>query len=396
MLVLSGNTHGNFRDIVCPGMTLTSIDSQCDGIRQEGSDVILKVRSGKPFLLPMLAAIDFAVIPESSVDRNSKTLDIIDYSETSGAYYVSHDDDAGKIELQMNPNSFHAASDIPEHVALVPVSAEIPDGTLKAFQEGRADHLMSYSASLPESVINYGANAKDTQLHVTQKIQTILIFFSDRGRRELSLPYRNYIGTEMKNIFEKNYAGKPGFAMADDFFPASGDGGLTNSMQAELKNLLHSQNHNDGGKFILGTLKDVKFYPWFKDVQDHFPQAEFRKQENVPAFVKFANPSDEPHAVICGTDTSFSEDIGLISYSMNAGFLGLKHDARQRWLADYMNQTSKSERLEKLKNLHFEALSKGELYPLIVSPYAALIRNPWKMELSDLYANNQLWLIKIR
>ena len=98
--------------------------------------------------------------------------------------------------------------------------------------------------------------------------------------------------------------------------------------------------------------------------------------------------------VLVGPDTGFLEDIGLISYSMNAGYFGLNADERKLWLKKYMDLQDKSHRLELLRALHEKALSEPIIVPLLSAPYAALARKPWKIGLSQLYANNQLWLIQ--
>lgn len=102
-----------------------------------------------------------------------------------------------------------------------------------------------------------------------------------------------------------------------------------------------------------------------------------------------------PHAWIASTDTGFMEDINLITYTLNAGLLGLSKAERTSWIADFMATDDKAARIAKLKELHYQALAEPAIVPLVASPYAALVRKPWKMELSELYANNQLWRIKL-
>lgn len=134
-----------------------------------------------------------------------------------------------------------------------------------------------------------------------------------------------------------------------------------------------------------------KFIAAIKEV---LPQVEAKEAANAPAFVKYASISDMPHMVITGPDTGFLEDIGLISYSLNAGFFGLTREERRQWLRRYMDVQSKDERLGLLRSLHESALGEPIMVPLLVAPYAALARKPWKVGLSQLYANNQLWLIQ--
>lgn len=124
------------------------------------------------------------------------------------------------------------------------------------------------------------------------------------------------------------------------------------------------------------------------------PTADCYREDNAPAFKKYKTTEEEPHVFIASTDTGFLEDISLTSYALNAGQMGLTRSDREKWLADYMASDDKSYRVEKLKQLHFNALAEPVLVPLMASPYTALVRKPWKIELSELYANNQLWRIK--
>ena len=58
LLSLPGNTHGDFRQLICGKTDLSSTTEACDGIRVEGNQLILKTTdAGKTFLLPMLTAI---------------------------------------------------------------------------------------------------------------------------------------------------------------------------------------------------------------------------------------------------------------------------------------------------------------------------------------------------
>jgi hypothetical protein len=147
-------------------------------------------------------------------------------------------------------------------------------------------------------------------------------------------------------------------------------------------------------KFKLGLIKAGSLEEWSEPLMKAVPAAEIYRETNLPDFQNYVSFDQMPHAFIISADTGFLEDINLISYSLSAGFFGRDKKSRNAWLASYMNAPEKSDRLEQLKNLHFEALSQSVLVPLVTSPFVALIKKPWRMELSELYANNQLWLIK--
>jgi len=120
LLVKTQNTHGNLKDLVCGAASIKSIDVVCEGLRSSENKLFLKVSGKSIFILPMLSGIDFAIIPKSSVAL--KTLDIIDYRNTSGPYYVEKDSEEGKIQLVANQNHYHYSKDIPQKIKLVPTS----------------------------------------------------------------------------------------------------------------------------------------------------------------------------------------------------------------------------------------------------------------------------------
>lgn len=49
LLLLSENTHGNFKGLICPNESLESIEDHCSGIATEGNTVILKSNGEKAF-----------------------------------------------------------------------------------------------------------------------------------------------------------------------------------------------------------------------------------------------------------------------------------------------------------------------------------------------------------
>ena len=184
LLVLSGNTHGNFKDIVCPGVELKTVEDPCPGIRQDNEHVFLNAKGRKSFLLPMLGAIDFAIIPKSSVDP--KTLKIISYAETSGPYSMVEDDGNGNISLQLNKHHYFATNDVPEQIILVPTDSATKGASLVALKEGRVDHLTTVDASKADELIAFAGKNPDFESHVTMKIRSLFIVFTERGQKELS------------------------------------------------------------------------------------------------------------------------------------------------------------------------------------------------------------------
>ena len=394
LLVLSGNTHGNFKDIVCPGVDIKSTDENCPGIRKEGNSVFLNAKGKKSFILPMLGAIDFAVIPKSSVDPLS--LKILDYKETSGPYAVDSDDGNGNIRLIQNPHHYFSTNDVAKEVILVPTSVKPEESSLAAFKQGKVDHITTIDATKPEEIINFAQNSLDAELLVTMKIRTLVLVFTQKGESEFNAAERRYIGKNIKAAFSKIYSGVVGTEQRAEFFPNLSEGGLTIEQQNRFKIELEKELQEPKKEIRLGIIRRGSLDEWANPIKELLPQVNASLISYIPDFKTDLTPDETPHAFIGFTDTGFMEDIGLISYSLNSGVLGLNKTERAKWLASYMAIDDKEIRIKKLKELHFEALARPSIVPLVALSYTALVRKPWKIELSELYANNQLWRIKLR
>lgn len=393
LLVLSGNTHGNFKDLVCPTANLQSIEEPCDGISQTGNKIILRAGTRKPFLVPMLAAIDFAIIPKSSVDP--KTLSIVNFKETSGPYYVDQDSEQGKMVLKANPNHYRYTTNIPQTIRLVPVNPNEKAASIKLFEKGEVDHITTIDQSKSDDIFSYAQGKNDVAIHATQKIRNLSLVFTEKGLKEFSNSERHQIGLKVREAFGILLQGKPTYEKTDEFFSSLADGGLTKDEKLKI-NLGYAEKQLSpiSKKLRIGVIRGGEVAEWKSELQKSLPSVDVYQESNAPDFKTYNSEEERPHAFIASTDTGFSEDINLISYTLAAGFFGLTKNERQKWLADYMENESKVVRLNKLREIHFRSLNEAILVPISVTPFVAIIRKPWKMELSDLYANNPIWLIK--
>lgn len=392
LLILSGNTHGNFKDIVCPTTDIKLVLEECSGLRADREAVYINAKGKKTFLLPMLGAIDFAIIPKASVDE--KSLKIINTKETSGPYYVESDDGNGNITLKANPYHFFFSQDIAEKIILVPTNSQDKTHSLKLFQQGLIDHITTIDTARSEELIRFAKGNSDADLHVTAKIRNLILVFTEIGQKKFSSSERIAVGEKARIAFSEIYKGVEGFEQHFEFFPNLSFGGLTDQQRENLEKTRTQKNLLSDKSIQIGLIKRGPLEEWSRPIKKHLPQAECYIETNMPDFKKDMTTDQMPDAIIVSTDTGFTEDISLLSYSLNAGLLGLSKLERAKWLADYMSVDNKEIRIKKVKDLHYNALSKGDTIPLIASPYTAIVRKPWKIELSELFANNQLWRIK--
>ncbi|MBX3032947.1 MAG: hypothetical protein KF865_03415 [Bdellovibrionaceae bacterium] len=393
VLVRTGNTHGNFQSLVCGAAQIKTVNDDCEGLWIEGNTLFIKVMGKSAFILPMLSGIDFAIIPKSSVDP--KTLDIIDYRNTSGPYYVETDNEEGKILLKRNPNHYRVSNDIPETIRLVPVDKANKTASLYLFEKGDVDFVTTIDGAKPEDVIAFSRNHSDSVLHSTANIRTVVLVFTERGLKELSDKERLLIGKKVKDALWPYFSTLPGYEVADQYFPSFSYGSLNEAMIQKLKAELPTGDLNLGGKHLKLTTVRVGDIAALRPLLEKAVSGiQVEEGANVPAFSKYEKSDDMPHVFIGGPDTGYHEDISLISYMLVSGTFGMTKEERASWLAKYMAIPEQEDRLKMLKEIHEESLRKGVLMPLASCPYVALAKKGWKIELSQLFANNPIWLVK--
>lgn len=393
LLIISSNTHGNFKDIICPESELTTMESSCDGIEvRDEYTLVLKPGKKKPFLTHILTAIDFAVIPKISVDP--ETLKIADYRNTSGPYYVESSTEDGEISLKINPHHYHYTSNLPQEVELIPSGVEGHKSSIDLYKENKVDHITTIDKLNPEKVIQFSKEVGDASLHTTMNIRTFAIFFTERGLKELSKEDRLSYGKAIKSTLSSYFLSRVGYQERSQFLPPFGDGNLTKEQEEIIRKKVKEITPKANGESFKLSLLRVGALSDYKEYFDAaLPGIDVYEGTKIPTLSTYDSLEDMPHAFLAGPDITFNEDISLITYSVNVGLFGMDKIERQEWIKSYMTILDKSERLDKLQKLHFQSLLDGVIFPIASSPYIALLRKNWKSNLPQIFANNPLWTI---
>lgn len=394
IIKLTQNTHGNLKDLLCPNHVIESVSDDCPGIEVKDGKLILKPGGRKPFLFPMLAAIDFAVVPEKSVDLS--TLKIKDYRNTSGPFYVSEDAGSGRLTLQANPLHYNFSAKMPQEIKLIPMDKSNPSSSLDALLQGNVDFVTLIDAATPQDVMQFHKeHASQFNLFRTMDFRNILISFTERGRSVFSREQRIHIGRQVRALFKQHIETSLAYKPSEQFFPVFGEGGLSDEQLSQVRTAFSEASEIQfDGKGVTAPIVRLALEKEFQEILSQvLPGITVRAGRN-PTFENYAGREKEmPLLFIAGPDTSFMEDIGLISYSMNAGYLYIAKPDQKKWLADYQNIGDKSERIAKLNQLHFHTIKEAIVIPIAVAPYVALISKDWNMGFSPVYAENKLWRI---
>lgn len=388
LMVKQTNTHGDLQNFLCPGLKLNSMNDDCPGLRYEKNSLFLK--SADPslakFLLPLIASCDFGIIPKNAIDWNSADLKIIDYANTSGPFFVDSTNEKGEHILKANKNSPLYDINMPQTVEIKPV---LDNSSPIKLQNGEIDMITTIDRARPEDLLQF-ENNKQYFLHQTSGLEVTKLQITSKGQYNLTERERLSLGFLIKNKMAKSWSKETAFKETDQFFPAFGEAGLSDLKLNEIRNL-----YKESGELPKKKIKiSVEGYRLeeFKKIFSSEENIEFVRFSGRPSLKKFEDMED---GYIVPGDTGFYENISLISYYMTTGSFGYADKkSANKWIQDYIKIEDKSERLAKLKQLHFEVLAKGIIVPISITPYYAVARNDWKLDFHRHFAGTPLWMMR--
>lgn len=393
VIFLSGNTHGNLVDLLCDGRPLKSMHEVCPGIVVQDNTVLLQPKEFSPFLVPMLAAIDFAIVPERATDP--KTLEIKDYSITSGPYFVESDDGKGHIRLKANRSHYHVSDKTADTIDLIPMTTADPLESIHLYEQNKVDVLTTIDRASMEEVIALSKRDSTVNFHSTLMIRIFLARFTDVGVERLSLEQRAYIGNLLQDSLRPFFLEKAGYEFAEQLFPQMSEGGLQKALaQKANKTVREAHKVSIPENLLIATVRVGDPEGMALQIHKVLPNAKVYDAKKHPQASLHSSGAPKPDIIIAGPDMAFLEDISLLSYAISTRTLGISGEEGRNWLKNYMGTNDKEKRLEKLRDLHYRALAEVHTVPIVSAPYVAAARKPWAPQLSLFFANNPLWQIQ--
>ena len=383
VLKLGSSTHTNLKYFLCNFQETDDVFKNCESIYVEDGKLIVQIQNEKhkPFVISTLAAGDLAVVPKSVIDR--KSLAIIDNTETSGPYFLKS---LGKEwELQQNPEHFQLSSGSPFIVKLIDVGSRRAGELLL---ENQVD-ILPTGINIPPVLYNKMRDEiPDFKSFETLPIKLYIVQFSFPGVRKTTVRQRFHIASQFRKILGTEYPLPIHSSPTYEFFLANGHGQLTQNQYQEILNNFNTDE---------SEASDYKpsFY-FYKNLSHAF--SVFKKIEEIRPIETDRFPPNEPlderlDLFIGTTDISFKEDLSLLGYNFNQGTFGYDEKQGEAWLAKYMAEESKEKRAEMARDLQFEGLKNGVIFPMFKAPYTVMARNGFSISMSPIFATTNFWRI---
>lgn len=384
VLELGSSTHTNLKYFICNNGQVNDVFQNCDSIYVEEGKLVLKVQDEqhKPFIISTLAAGDFAIIPKSAIDRSD--LSIVDHTETSGPYFLESKGETWV--LAKNSGHYQITSSSPSKVQLIPVSGQ---QAAELFIDGKVDVLPTGFNISPPQIAKMREKGFEFNIFKTLPIKLYIIQFSIPALKKTTANLRFYIASQFRKILDGQYPLPIHSEPTNEFFLENGHGQLSKEQIQNLKDL------NESGK-----PEEIKYKPsfyFYKQLREAFSVFRQIKEINPVETSQLAanDPLEERlDLFLATTDTGYEENLSLLGYNFNQGTFGYDAKEGEKWLAKYMAEEDKEKRAEMARNLQFEGLKNGVIFPMFKAPYTVLTRNGYSIDLSPIFATTNFWRIK--
>lgn len=385
MIVVGGNLHGDLKEILCPDFKFDDLHADCEGIQVEGSKIVLRPHNDevRNHLIPLLATVDFRILPKEAVDWNVKGLPLARLDVVTGAYAVSSES-AELIRMEVNPHFHH-------YDELMPRIVEIPKlnfrQAIDAFLAGSLDLLSSAVPVTSLELLDFEQKFPDLEVAKTYNIRIKLLYFSEGAIRDFTDEQRFGIAAKLKKRFDS--IPLPFENDTVEFFQEFAAGYLSLAQRESLRALRASKNIYVLDRQVSLGMTSQSLTRW-KPFLDN--NSEFTPRISDDSFFK-VEQQNRPDVFSGVNDVAFDQSSSVLSYNIRMGIFGPFDQKRKTWLRDYLKAKSPHDS-EMINELHFEALSKCYLYPLGASPYLVTARNGWKPSMNPYFSTTELWRVK--
>lgn len=385
LLILNRNTHGNLNYFLHCRTQPTSLTTPCPAITHDENSINFTLKSPRilKYFLNILVNPDFSIIPESSINKESPALEIADFSNTSGPYYV---DSISENEVMLKANQGHYLIKNNSPMAITMVGLPNND-FVEAFVDGRIDVIPTFSPFNEQRRKRLLAQVDGSTLstHKTLPIKIQFLRMYNDGPNRLNRTQRLELAVAIREKFTSYFKDRFALEPTHEFFSGFGGSVLSPDQLLKIKQA-HSKNNLSSDGKITG-LTGAMAYMLQQDIKPFFDENSlvYREPEKNDQILDFEFRS---------MDAGFFDNASHLSYCQSRNYFNMTDSEFSNWLDQTMNIDDPALQIKALQDLHFKILSEGYIIPIGIEPYYAFARKPWKLNAYKMYAGSPLWMIE--
>lgn len=376
LMVVDKQSHGSLKNLICPDDRLLSLNDSCKGLSWNEDELrVQPIKSNyKHWVIYLLAAIDHSIIPFDQLDFEHPDKLHLNLKETTGLYYLDTPLTADVALLKRNPNHFDAKDG---QFGTLEFIQGISEKSIHDLKENKIDFITTigqFNQSSLESV------KTPLVIHSTEPFLLYAFDFTNKTMKTMEQDERLALGQFLREKMSNSSLAKN--TIPDiQFFPNGSEGRLLPAEEKVLAQEIKTAREKiDLSKKIYSVMVYGSVTPMFNEI--------FKNVKNIKlvpylkGVMPWEIPKDEqPDVYFYGTDSTFLEDLSMISYFFQTRTFGTP-DFGKKWIQEYIDTEDKVERLDKLRKLHFKILREGRTIPLFFKPYIAVSRVPVEINFS--------------
>lgn len=360
------NDHGNLWKLIC--LPEESENNCFSRILTEENTLKIKIHDPKnaDLIIPILASINYKIIPQSAFDSNNPaTAKIIDYTNTSGKFYMSN------FPNLMKANIPHSTFD----------EVEIVNGDsnsiLDLAQNDKID-VISSTITIFEKDYDKLKNI-GWSFDKTHNIKVTLIVFSMNAINNLSVEERHLITKIINQEADKN---KALFSeKTNQYFQNFALGYLSENQTNLVKETRSSDKISHKINFSINNVER-----WKNAFKDH-PKVSVSLLNSNPLTT---SDNKRPDIFVMTNDVSFETSFSQLSYLLFSEIFKSKKYSKEDFLQLFINSNA-IERVSLINEIHFENIKNNYIAPIWASPYITATNKKLKSKNSKFNSASLVW-----
>jgi hypothetical protein len=389
MILLDKNQHGRISDRIEIPDSFKHIDQVLENIYTENGILFVRTKRKDPFILHILASADYGIIRRESIDPNS--LNINDLRNTSGPYYLSHEDSSVAV-LKANPSHFKLSKKNASEIRCLKFGTSA-DKYIDAFKSGKIDHIPTDSPLTKAMYVELGESTK-ANIHEARDILIAYAAFSHKARNRFTPVERFVISEAIQKVIHKNSKDISRIAIpAVQFFPEEAVGGIPRENLDSEKSRMRAEADrlNVRAENISIT---IEAFPSMISRVSHMFDGVFKKVDFVPNLPRLDLSATTADLVMTSVDVGLKEDFTGISFIVSKGLFPLDENSGRKWLEKMSFELNVQARMTMIEEMHVKAIVKDpSVIPMYRLPVFALAQHGWKMDLPKLWVTQRYWQI---